>query len=137
MKKKPDDDGPRKLRMNWLDPDHDRYRKSKKQEDRVAGLVGGKRLKRSGGMYWSNKWDHTTDGGDVESPEFLIEHKRTRRSGYTLKQSELLKVREGAERRTKDPMMVITFELERQRLDDWAVIPLKVLLKLLGKDSLE
>jgi hypothetical protein len=131
-----EDQGPKKPKMNWLDPDHDRYRKSTKQEDRIAGLMGGKRLKRSGGMSWS-RWDKATDGGDVVCPEFLIEHKRTRRTGYTLKQTELIKVRDGAERRSKDPMMVITFELERGRLDDWAVIPLKVLLRMLGKDKLD
>lgn len=123
------------IKLKWIDQDHDRYRKSTKQEDRIAALVGGKRLKRSGGMYWSGRWDGGTEGGDVVSPEFVIEHKRTRRQGYTLKVDTLDKVREGAQRKSRDAALVITFERGRA-LDDWVVVPLKTLLRLLGREGL-
>jgi hypothetical protein len=141
---KEDDSGPKVPRLKWLDPDHDRYRKSTKQEDRVAGLLGGKRLKRSGAAYWS-RWEgksasqdeKVTDSGDIVSPEFLVEHKRTRRAGYTVTKKVLDQVSFGAKQRSKDPLLVITYELGDRRLEDWAVLPLKTLLRMLGKETLE
>jgi hypothetical protein len=140
-----DQDDPKsaRTRLRWLDPNHKNVKRSKKQEERIAKTFGGRRLPRSGGKAWSRsdesrhnreayQIETKTDGGDVVAPEFLIEHKLTRTKSYSLHRDTLAKVTEGAEARGKTPLVVVTFEHTTRKLEDWAVIPMEALQKLLA-----
>jgi hypothetical protein len=118
---------PRKPSPKWLTTHrHDRYRRSRNQEQRIArSFPKGKRLPRSGGLAWS-RHDGTTAGGDVVTSEFLLECKLTRSSSITIKRSWLDKVRDGARRLGKDPGLVITFERHLEPPEDWIFVPLAV-----------
>ena len=59
-------------------------RESRRHEDRLAGLVQGKRTAASG-AFWSRK-------GDVRSDDLLIEHKWTGAKSFTLKAQVLEKI---------------------------------------------
>lgn len=124
------DEAPRKPQLKWLDPNHDKYKRSKKHEDRLGKRLGGKRIPRSGGLAWS-RWDKTTANGDVSIPDFHLEHKRTDAKSMSLQQEWLSKVSEGARRTGKDPGVVITFERTGKAPEDWALIPLDVFERLL------
>ena len=112
-------------RPKWLDPNYDKYKKSKKHETRLANRLGGKRLPRSGGLAWS-KWDKTTDGGDLTNDDFLFEHKMTEAKSISLKRDWLEKVTEGARSKLKDPAMILTFEGNIRAPKDWVLIPLEI-----------
>lgn len=119
-----------------LEPNYNKYKQSKKHEDRLGKRLGGKRLPRSGGLAWS-KWDKTTAGGDISAPTLHLEHKRTVRESISIPRDWLKKVCEGARRVAKDPGVVITFEKKGQKPEDWVLIPLEILealLKLADKE---
>jgi len=122
--------------LNWLEnPNYDRARRSRKHEDRVAEELGGRRLRRSGGSHWSSS-DKTTEDGDVGTPDFHVEAKRTDRKSIALKKEWFDKVKEGARKFGKDPAVVITFENPSKPSvppDDWICIPLVVFKRLLPK----
>lgn len=59
-------------------------KQSKKHEDRLAKLVGGKRNAASG-AFWSRK-------GDVRSKDLLIEHKWTGKLSVSIKAAVLEKI---------------------------------------------
>jgi hypothetical protein len=93
-------------------------------------------------MYWS-KYDTgrgvghgaATDDGDLSTPEFLVEHKRTDNKSMSIKRDWLDKVREGASRVGKDPALVITFERPAKPgcpPEDWIILPLEVARRVLG-----
>lgn len=133
--KKPDQTGGSLRPLKWLEePNNDRARRSRKQEDRIAKKLGGRRLRRSGGSRWS-KYDQSTDDGDVATPEFHVEHKRTDNKSMSIKKEWLEKVREGAKKFGKDPALVITFEEPTKPSvppEDWILIPLDVARRVLG-----
>jgi len=122
----------RKPRPKCLDENYGRYKRSKKHETRLGNRFGGRRLPRSGGMAWS-KWDKTTAGGDVSTPTLHLEHKRTDCASMSIQRDWLAKVSEGARRVVKDPGVVITFEKHGRDAEDWVLIPLEVLERLLKK----
>jgi hypothetical protein len=102
----------------WLtDPNHNKYTLAKQQELRLAREVGGKRLPNSGGARRS-KWDqHTAQGGDFESDEFLFEHKSTVKNSIALKKAWFTNVQAGAERLAKLPALIVTFNEHGGPLD--------------------
>lgn len=124
------DDAPRRPQIKHLDANYDKYKRSKKHEDRLGKRLGGKRIPRSGGMAWS-KWDSSTAGGDISVPDFHIEHKRTDCKSMSVQHEWLTKVSEGARKVGKDPALAVTFEKKGQFLDDWIMIPLDVFERLL------
>lgn len=125
-----DDEAPRKVAPKHWDPNYNKYKVSKKHEDRLGKRLGGKRIPRSGGMAWS-KHDPTTANGDISVPDFHIEHKRTVKKSMSVEQEWLGKVSDGARRVGKDPALVITFEKKGQAPEDWIAIPLEVFERLL------
>ena len=127
-----DDSTGRKPVLKYLEPNYDRYKRSQKHETRLGKRMGGRRLPRSGGMPWS-KWDKTTAGGDVSTPDLHIEHKRTDCDSMSLKKDWLVKVSEGARRVAKDPAVIITFEKKGSKPEDWILVPLEVLERLQKK----
>jgi len=122
----------------WLDnPNHDRAKRSNRHERRVASEMGGQRIRNSGGARWS-KHDHNTDDGDVATPDFHVEAKRTDRKSMSIKREWLDKVRSGARKFGKDPAVVLTFERPKQPSElpeDWIMMPLDVAKRLLGYDD--
>lgn len=123
-------DEPRKPKLRYLEPNYDRYKRSKKHENRLSKRLGGKRLPRSGGMAWS-RWDKTTAQGDVSLPDFHLEHKRTECESMSVKHDWLRKVADGARRVGKDPALGVTFEERGKAPDDWIMMPLDVFERLL------
>jgi hypothetical protein len=121
-----------KPKPKWADANRDRFRRSKKHEERVAGVLGGKRLPRSGGLAWSRS-DATTAGGDLKTEVALVEHKRTENQSISLKKEWLHKVAAAAKRSNKDPAIVITFEEKLQPPEDWILIPVEVYRRLLAE----
>lgn len=111
---------------------HDRARRSKKHENRIAKAIGGQRIARSGGKRWS-KWDKTTDQGDISAPTFHVEHKRTDNASMSLKKEWLSQVKDGAARVAKDPAVIITFEDPvHGKVEDWILVPLAVAKRRMG-----
>jgi len=82
-------------------------------------------------MAWS-RGDPTTAGGDVSTPDLLLEHKRTVRASLAVRREWLDKVREGAQRAMKEPGMVLTFEEPGKPPDDWILLPLAVAKRRMG-----
>jgi len=120
-------------RPKVFDANHDRYKKSKREEDRIAAKLGGQRLPRSGGLSWSAH-DKTTDGGDLKGRHMLVEHKRVSEGVKSIgvKRDWLAKVTKGASRRTdKVPALVISFENPRGHAQDWLMIPLDIAKRLM------
>ena len=132
------DDRLRRPMPKWMTDDtgnKDRARRSKKHEIRVAGVMGGRRIAQSGARAWS-KWDKTTDQGDIRTPLFHVEHKRTVNASMSIKKEWLDKVSDGAKRSGKDPALVITFEDEvRKKNEDWILVPLDVAMRRLGVEK--
>lgn len=127
-----------------MEPNYDRYKRSKKHENRLSERLGGKRLPRSGGISWSSKWDKSavtksnmTLDGDLGTPDFHFEHKRTEGKTLSVAKDWLTKVSEGARRVAKDPGVILTFEKKGQKPEDWALIPLEVLERLLKQAKAE
>jgi hypothetical protein len=128
-------EGRKRLGLKWLEnPNYERARRSRKQEDRIAIKLGGHRRPRSGGMQWS-KHDKTTEDGDLTTPEFQVEHKRTDKKSISIKREYLDKVTEGARKFGKDPAVVITFQEPGKPSspdEDWILVPLEVARRILG-----
>ena len=137
--KKDDETSTGRLKLKWLEePNHERARRSRYQETRVADKLGGRRLPNSGAKFWSKRskvFSGSTDDGDLATPEFHVEHKRTDNKSMSIKRDWLDKVSEGANRVGKAPALVITFERPAKPNsppEDWLVIPLEVARRILG-----
>jgi hypothetical protein len=119
----------------WLTDEHgnnERAKRSRVHETRVAKAFGGRRIAQSGSKRWS-KWDKTTDQGDISTPIFHLEHKRTDNASMSLKKEWLDKVSDGAKRVGKDPGIVLTFEDPvKRKIEDWVLVPLAVAQRRLG-----
>lgn len=126
---------PKRPGPKWLTDDHgnnDRAKRSRVHETRVAKAFGGRRIAQSGAKRWS-KWDKTTDQGDISTPIFHLEHKRTDNASLSLKKEWLDKVSDGAKRVGKDPGIVITFEDPvKGKVEDWVLVPIGVAQRRLG-----
>lgn len=99
----------------------------------MAERLGGRALKRSGGMAWS-RYDPTTDCGDITAPDLHIEHKRAEPGTKSIgvQRVWLAKVTEGANRRLKIPTVVLHFEKAQNHAEDWMMLPLDVAERLLA-----
>lgn len=131
-----------RLRLRWLNPNdaHERSRVSKAHEQRIAKELGGKRLPNSGARKHS-KWRPTTARGDVTTPEFHVEHKRTEHASLAVKYAWLEKVVEEAHQRGLDPALVLTFQNAGVRYDrpseqrvpaDWMLVPVAVMKRMIA-----
>jgi hypothetical protein len=117
-----------------------RTKRSRKHETRVAKAFGGRRVAASGAKpfsRWNPKAEVVTAGGDVATPDFLIEHKFVERGTKSLgvTRAWLEKVTEGAKRSQKEPAMVLTFEHAAGHAQDWLLIPMDVARRLLGVED--
>ncbi len=138
-------------RLRYMNnPNHDKYKRSKKHEFRIADALGGKRLPNSGGKMRSQyskvgkvsnisfrgekiekeSFKNITLDGDVASKKMHLEHKRTVKDSITFKKEWWLKVADGAQANDTMPVIVLTFEeLNRPGHPplDLAVVPFAVL----------
>ena len=119
-------------------PHKTRFKKSQATEKRIAKELGGRALPRSGGLPWDSKgWDpnRRTAEGDLTTDDFLIEHKRIEPQvgSIGVKRQWLQKVTSGAKRLGKYPAMVVTFEGATEMEQDWALIPMSLMKRLVGK----
>ncbi|MBK7859627.1 MAG: hypothetical protein IPJ65_13620 [Archangiaceae bacterium] len=121
----------RDLMPRWLTRSNaDQYTPSKKHELRLAKLLGGRRLPNSGGARRS-KWDKArSQGGDIETDLFLVEHKRTRKASIRLQKEWLTKVAEGAAEIGKVPVLIITFEDGKSPPLEFAIMRLQDVRRL-------
>lgn len=128
-----------KLKLKWLEPNHDKAKRSNKNERRLAKQLSGRRVVRSGGTLWSRRaggstGSGTTKGGDVETKDFFIENKRTEKASMSVKHEWLDGIRTAAARVMKDPALIITFEFDRRPPEDWVAVPIAVFERLRAKD---
>jgi hypothetical protein len=129
----------KRLRTKWLEPNTDRKRRSNKNEHRLAKkLVGGKRIKQSGGALWSPRergsGTRTTEGGDVKTADFHLENKRTDKKSMSVQREWLNAVKAAAKRVMKEPGVILTFEGKLQAPEDWVMVPIEVFERLRNKD---
>jgi len=84
-------------------------------------------------MAWS-RHDSTTEGGDLSTDDFLIEHKRIepKTKSISVKREWLKKVTAGAHRKMKLPAMAFRFERAEGFAEDWIMLPLDVAERLLA-----
>ena len=133
---------PRRLQLRWLNPNdaHERSRVSRVHEERIAKTLGGKRYPNSGARKHS-KWRPMTAGGDIQTPKFHIEHKRTEHASLGVKYAWLERVVEEARVRSLDPALVLTFQNDGVRYDrpesqrvpaDWMLLPVAVVQRMLA-----
>lgn len=141
-----DDTGPKKVRPRWMDPNYDRFKRSKKHEQRLAKRLGGKRLPQSGAQRLSKyavaaqtdlavKPPTITQNGDLALPDFWVEHKRTDTGTMSIKREWWQKVCAGAREASREPAILITFETPHSPSSkpiDLALIPLDVFERLRG-----
>lgn len=134
------DEPVRKPTPRWLEKHGDnatRSKRSRKHEERIGAALGGRRVQRSGGRRWSAD-DHTTDDGDIGTPDFWIEHKGTTTGTISLKREYCDKVREGARKNAKDPAIAFTFEKPNgQNKEDWVAVPMEVFKRLCRSAGIE
>lgn len=125
MSDQPEKRGPRP--RVFEDPNYDRYKRSKRHEDRIGAALGGRRIPRSGGRRFS-EWAEGTEDGDVSTPDLKIEHKRTDKGSIRVEREWLDKVREGARMSMRDPALLLTFETPgtTKPPEDWIAVPLDV-----------
>lgn len=81
-------------------------KRSKQQEERIAGELGGQVQKASGATDFAK--------GDVSTKDILIEAKFTTGKNYTLKLADLQKIEQEALRKLKTWVFQIEFRLGRQ-----------------------
>jgi hypothetical protein len=135
-------------KLRWADPNHDRYKRSKKHEERIAKELGGRRLPNSGGKQaskyakvgrvsnvsfrgekHSEGFTNVTLDGDIGQRRLHVEHKRTVKDSIGFKKEWWIKVADGAQSTDTIPALVFTFESGRLGVDDLdlAVVPFALL----------
>ncbi len=90
-------------------------RLSKRQEDRAAEDIGGRTQANSGATRLGG-------GGDVRGAELRIECKYTEAKSYSVKFSELEKLRKQAIKNLEQPVLQFAFKLPAGRFERYAVI---------------
>ena len=112
-------------------------RRSRGHEKRIGESLSGRKVPRSGGSLWSSD-DHTTDDGDITTPNFWIEHKSTTTGTVSIKKEYCDKVREGARKNAKDPAVCFTFETPNWRKkEDWMAVPMEGFKRLCRAAGIE
>lgn len=141
-----DEQEPKKVRPKWMDANYDRFKRSKKHENRLATRLGGKRLPQSGAKRLSKyavkaqtsldqKPETITQNGDLALTDFWVEHKRTDTGTMSIKREWWEKVRDGAREAGREPSLIITFEKPNSPASkpiDLVLIPLAVFERLRG-----
>jgi hypothetical protein len=113
-------------------PNKGKYARSKQHELRLARALNGRRLPNSGGARRS-RWDAArSQGGDIETEDMLIEHKRTLKSVITIKREWMTKVEAGARDLEKLPSLIITFDSVHDEPLDLVVLRVRDLERLTG-----
>ena len=107
-------------------------KRSKKHEERVAGKLGGRRVRRSGGMRYSKNYT-VTEGHDLGCRLLKGEHKfvRPATGSISVKREWLMALLELTKRLPQEPALLITFEGMKPH-QDWILMPLAVVQKRLG-----
>jgi hypothetical protein len=130
-----------------MEPNYDRYKRSKKHEERLAKRLGGRRLPQSGAkqasksafaaqMSLERKAARVTLNGDFDIGDFWVEHKRTETDTISIKREWWLKVSDGARSEGKEPAIMVTFERKAKpgtKPIDLVLIPLEVFERLRGR----
>lgn len=120
----------RKRRSKALDSNYDQQGKSRKQEDRVAKKVHGRRQPGSGSI----PSEHLK--GDIKHDDFLIEAKRTNAKSLSVKGDWLLKIEDEARLLDKIPALSIEIGGIPPTIEkDWCMIPMSVFDKLVNKGN--
>jgi hypothetical protein len=127
-----EDPGVVRPRPKSLDDNYDKFKRSKRHEARLADRLGGRRMPVSGALAWSSS-DPTTLGADVDSPFLTIEHKRAepKTKSIGVKRDWLRQVCAAANRYMKTPAMILTFEGEKVMEQDWVLLPLPFVERML------
>ena len=129
----------------WLsDPYHDKYKRSKKHEQRLATRFGGRRLPQSGAKQLSPhviaaqtdlgvEPPRVTLNGDLSIPDFWVEHKRTEKESLSIKKEWWEKVVIGANTAGQQPALFLTFDCRGpyQKPIDLVVLPIEVFERLM------
>ncbi len=128
------DDTPKKrIVPRWLEDNHNHVKPSKAHELRLAKELGGKREARSGANRFSS-WDNRTMGRDINLASFLVEHKHTIKASISLKKEWLDGISKSSLAAMKQPMVIITFD-EDKKSEDWALVPLEILKRLMDSQE--
>ena len=142
-----DEEGPKRLKLKWLEPNYDRFKRSKKHENRLASRLGGRRLPQSGAKRLSShalraqtsldeKPETITLNGDLSLPDFWVEHKRTETGTMSIKREWWEKLLEGSRTAGREPALLVTFEKKASPFSkplDLVLIPLDVFERMRGK----
>lgn len=70
----------------------------------------------------------------MSTDRFYFEHKGTVKKSLSVKREWLDKVRSGAERRFKEPGLIVTFEGD-QKPEEWVMVPMDVFKRLMDDAS--
>jgi hypothetical protein len=124
---------PKDLRCKAFDQGYNQKGKSRKQEERVAGIVGG-RVQPASGATKHDLWKGTRHStkGDVCETDFLIEAKRTDAQSMSITGEWLFKISNNAAKSDKMPALAFEiggFPLLQEK--DWVAVPASVFKKLL------
>lgn len=108
-----------------------RGRRTRKEEERVAARLGGRRVPGSGSRQSvvPSYAGSSSEGYDISTPDFAVEHKRTGAKSISVRREWLKKISVRAKRSARHPAVVLTFETNNQqdvRVGDWVLLPLDV-----------
>lgn len=98
----------------------------RKQEDRLAGLLRGKRQVASGATPHAK--------GDVISADEIVDAKTTERS-FSLNFGVLTKLVSDARKHARLPILQVEVRAMPEGKRDWVVLPLDYYLQLTGRDE--
>jgi hypothetical protein len=130
---------PKDMTPQLLDPNRGKNKKSRKQEDRVASKVGGRRVSGSGNqmpaMRVKSGYRNTScKPGDVNAQDFLMEAKRTDAGSIRITGDMLTKIEAQAAMKGRLPALAIEIGAMLPMTEkDWVMMPLSVFNQLTGK----
>jgi Holliday junction resolvase len=118
-----DDFTPKRPRSRIFDKEPT-TKKSQRQENKLAGRLGGKRQKGSGALPHHK--------GDVKTQELLIECKRTDKKSMAIKKEWLEKISKEALASHRVPALAIEFgDVEPLVENNWVAVPAKFFEELM------
>lgn len=106
-------------------------KRSVRKERALADEIGGRVLLNSGAVRLGKRDSGTTAtaGADFQTDSFIFEHKMTIKDSVVLKADWLRQIKATADRTSKHPALVLTFQSAAGD-DDWVMVP-KHIFKLL------
>lgn len=121
---------PRKPRSRALDSNYDQQGKSRRQEERVAKAVQGRRQPGSGSIPKAHL------KGDVKHTDFLMEAKRTDAKSISIKGEWLLKIEDEARLLDKFPALTLEIGGIPDTIEkDWCLMPKSVFERLVNRGT--